>query len=288
MKPEVVDIQRQLNEPYIEHFTRRFVTVGGIRLSFVEMGSGPPLILLHGFPQNSYCWRCLMPELAKRYRVIAFDLKGYGESDKPASGYDLRTLTDELRQVVHELGYDTASWIGHDWGGMLVWGVVLRFPEIVDRFVIINAAFHRIHPLHLAHIYATWVPGLAEWVITRFPWMLPWSMRFYAYDRRSLSRGSLAVYRKQFESPEVLHGSLAYYRSIVRSAIQLMVWRWRKIRRPCLILWGAHDFALPVNLLKGIERYFKAPLRIELIPQCGHWVMEERPERVLELLAGFL
>lgn len=164
--------------------TRRgYVNAGSVRLSYVEMGQGPPLFLLHGFPQSPYCWRHLMPGLAERHRVIAFDLKGYGESDRPEGGYDLGTLSAEMREALHSLGYERAVWAGHDWGGALLWAVALRYPELVERFVIINAPFHRISPLHSWYILPFSVPGLMEGLLHRYNGRFIRALRLSAYRR---------------------------------------------------------------------------------------------------------
>ena len=269
--------------------TRRgYVDAGSVRLSYVESGEGPPVILLHGFPQTPYCWRHLIPGLAASHRVIAFDLKGYGESDKPEGGYDLNTLSREMRDALRNLGHERAVWVGHDWGGALTWAVALRYPEIVERFVILNAPLHRISPLHSWYILPFSIPGLMEKVLERyndrFFQLLPAS----AYDPGAFSREDLQEYARAFAIPGVHRASLSWYRALWKSGPQSLVWRRKGVRRPCLIIWGIHDPTLPVTLLKGIERYFRAPLEIQPIARCGHWVMEEQPERTLGLLKQFI
>lgn len=267
---------------------RGYVQAGRTRLSYLELGEGPPLVLLHGFPQSPYCWRLLMPELARTHQVIAFDLKGYGESDKPPSGYDLGTLTREMREAIHNLGYRSAAWAGHDWGGILLWGLALRYPEVVDRFVIINAPLHRVNPLRSSYVIPFSIPGLMERVLKRFNYSFIRAMRKSAYVSDAFTQADLAEYAHAFALPGVHSASLAYYRTLWRSAPQLLFWLRRKVRRPCLVIWGIYDPALPVSVLKGIEKRFAAPLDIQMVPQCGHFVMEERPERTLALMRDFL
>ncbi len=229
-----------------------------------------------------------MPGLAEHHRAIAFDLKGYGESDKPEGGYDLGTLCREMRDAVRALGYERASWVGHDWGGLILWGLALCYPEVVDRFVVVNAAFHRLSLLHAWHILPLSLPGVTPWVLERAGALLMPLMWRYAYNRRALTLEDIVEYAIELNRPGVARASTAYYRSLWRSALQLRLWLPRKVARPCMILWGAHDPALPVSLLRGIERHFTVPPRIELLPRTGHWVVEEQPERSLALMREFL
>lgn len=267
---------------------RGYVQAGSVRLSYQEQGEGPPVILLHGFPQSAYCWRHIVPGLSTDHRMIVFDLKGYGESDKPDGGYDLRTMTEELRDAVHALGYERATWVGHDWGGSLLWATALRFPETVERFVIINAPIHRLNVLRSSYVLPFSVPRLMEWVLAKYNDRFIHGLRSSAYDPKALTDEALAEYARAFALPRVHTASLSYYRMLWKSGPQSRLWLRRKVRRPCLVIWGIHDPFLPVSVLKGMEKHFDAPLTIQPLAQCGHWVMEEQPERTLELIRRFL
>jgi pimeloyl-ACP methyl ester carboxylesterase len=264
------------------------VRAGGTRLSYLELGEGPPLVLLHGFPQSPYCWRHQMPELARTHRVIAFDLKGYGASDKPDRGYDLGTLTEEMREALHNLGYERAAWAGHDWGGVLLWALALRYPETVERLAIINAPLHRLSPLRSSYVIPFSVPGLMERLLARGnDRFIRASLPSAAYLPEAFPEEALAEYARAFALPGVHRASLAWYRALWRSGPQRRWWLRKKVRPPCLVVWGIHDPALPVGLLKGMERHVAGPLEVVPVARCGHWVMEEQPERALALLARF-
>lgn len=274
--------------PLFSQARRGYVQAGKVRLSYLELGEGVPLVLLHGFPQSTYCWRHIMPHLAQTHRVLAFDLKGYGESDKPDEGYDLGTLTVEMREALHGLGYEKAEWVGHDWGGVLLWAIALRFPEIVERFAIINAPLHRLNPLRSWYVGPFVIPGLMERLLSHYNNRFILAMRGYAYRRKALTSQALREYARAFALPGVHRASLTWYRTLWRSTPQMLIWQRRKVRRPCLVIWGIHDPALPVSLLKSVEKHFEAPLAIRPIAQCGHWVMEEQPEQTRQLLAQFM
>ncbi|MDQ3856109.1 MAG: alpha/beta hydrolase [Chloroflexota bacterium] len=268
---------------------RGYVQAGQVRLSYLEAGNGPPLILLHGFPQSTYCWRHVVARLSGTHRVIAFDLKGYGESDKPEHGYDLGTLSEEMRLALRGLGYERAAWAGHDWGGGLLWAIALRFPEIVDRFVIFNAPLHKLNPLRSSYIIPFSVPGLMESILARQnDRFIHTGLPALAYRKEAFGSEDLAEYARAFALPGVHKASLQWYRSLWKSGPQMLRWQRRKVQRPCRIIWAIHDRALPVGLLTGLEKYFAVPLDIDPIAQCGHWVMEEQPEQVVRLMREFL
>ncbi|MDQ3327689.1 MAG: alpha/beta hydrolase [Chloroflexota bacterium] len=228
-----------------------------------------------------------MPALAQTHRVFAFDLKGYGASDKPRGGYDLATLVEEMCTAVRALGFERVDWVGHDWGGSLVWAIALRHPEVVERIAIINAPLHRISPLRSWYILLFCVPGLMEALLARANSRFIHGMGRFAFDSRSLTAEALRAYTHAFALPGVHAAALAWYRSLWRSAPQLRRWLRRKVRRPCLVIWGIHDPVLPVGVLNGIEKHFEAPLEIVPLPRCGHWVMEEQPAFTTRTLCSF-
>src|SRR5258708_17166734 len=124
-----------------------FVETNGVQLHYVAAGSGPLVLLLHGFPEFWYSWRYQLPALATRFRVVAPDLRGYNLSDKPRSGYDVTTLTDDISGLVTALGARRAHVVGHDWGGALACALALRNPDRLGRLAILSAP----HPALMLH-----------------------------------------------------------------------------------------------------------------------------------------
>jgi pimeloyl-ACP methyl ester carboxylesterase len=118
----------------------RSVTIraNGIRQHYLEAGSGPPVVLLHGFPETSYAWRHQIPVLATRYRVIAPDLRVYGDTEKPASGYDKRTMANGLRELMKGLDIRKIALVGHDRGGRVATRFAKDHPDAIDRLVVID------------------------------------------------------------------------------------------------------------------------------------------------------
>ena len=120
------------------NFVHRTIRANGIRQHFLEAGSGPPVVLLHGFPETSYAWRYQIPVLSQRFRVIAPDLRGYGETDKPATGYDKRTMARDLVELLASLDIDKIALVGHDRGARVATRFAKNHPGLLDRLVVMD------------------------------------------------------------------------------------------------------------------------------------------------------
>ena len=279
----------------VEH---SFVRANGVRFHVVEAGEGPLVLLLHGFPEFWYSWRTQLPALAQRFRVVAPDLRGYNLSDKPAAGYDYATLARDVSELIVALGEERAHVVGHDWGGLLAWGAAAFYPERVARLAILNAphpgAYLRELRRNPRQILKSWyiglfqVSGLAERLLAaghaaRIARML----RSSSVEPGVFSTADLAAYRRAATRPGALPAMLAYYRRIPRSLLQDIEASARPIAAPTLLIWGMRDVALVPELTEGLERWV-SDLRVERIPDAGHWVQHERPALVNRLLLGHL
>src|SRR5262249_55506048 len=121
--------------------TRSHVTVtGGVRIHYRRLGSGPPIVLLHGFPQTGHCWRKVMPALAARFTVVAPDLRGYGDSDRPPSGYDKRRMAADVAELIQTLALAPVVLVGHDRGGRVAHRFALDHPQLLTRLVLLDIA----------------------------------------------------------------------------------------------------------------------------------------------------
>lgn len=277
-----------------EAWTHGEATVNGIRLHWVEMGSGPPVVLLHGFPEFWYAWRHQLPALAGAgYRAVAADLRGYAGSDKPegVEAYRIQEVVDDVRGLIAHLG-GRAHVVGHDFGGAAAWYLAMLAPEMVDRLVIINCP----HPVAMRRELGTWDQRLRSWYAAFFqlpavPEIVLRAGRF-ALLRRALRReparpgaftdDDLARYVEAWSQPGALRGMLHHYR-----AYRLRKPRPLRISRPTLLVWGMRDPHLSPRLLDGLEPWVE-DLRIERIPQASHWVMADVPDRLDALLREFL
>lgn len=124
--------------PLDSAFTHHTAVVNDIRLHYVMGGIGDPIVLLHGYPQTHYAWRKVIPELAKHYTVIAPDLRGLGDSDRPEIGYDKRTIAEDVYQLVRSLGHQKIILVGHDYGGSTAYVLAAEHPEMVSALVLIE------------------------------------------------------------------------------------------------------------------------------------------------------
>ena len=270
----------------------------GIRLHYLSEGAGDLLILLHGFPETSHAWRKQIGPLGERFRVVAPDMRGYGESEKPlgVASYRAQTLADDVAGLVHALGAERAHVAGHDWGGAAAWYTALLRPEVVGRLVILNSP----HPAIMARaLRSNWRQLRRSWYI--FAFQIPWlpeqlllrrGARAVADAMRAGSRlpetfipDDLDLYRRAFRRPGAATATLNYYRAALRGGRP--AWWTRVVTAPTMLIWGRDDFALGNELTLGMERLV-SDLRIEYVPDAGHFVMEERPETVNRLLLEFL
>jgi epoxide hydrolase 4 len=276
----------------------RFILANGLRFHCVDAGSGPLVLLLHGFPEFWYGWRRQIPALARGFRVVAPDLRGYNLTDKPARGYDLRTLVGDVVGLVDALGEERASVVGHDWGGVVAWGTAMWEPERVERLAILNAphpgAYFRELRRNPRQLLRSWyvglfqLPGLPEWVLGRRRCRgIAELLRRSAIVPEAFSDADLAHYRRAMCRPGALHAALAYYRAFIRTPPRQLTRQLRPTTVPTLVVWGEQDAALVPELADGLEAW--APnLRVRRVPDAGHWVQHERPDLVNRLLLEFL
>jgi pimeloyl-ACP methyl ester carboxylesterase len=276
--------------------------VNGVRLHFLEDGKGPLVLLLHGFPETSYAWRKQMPALAAHFRVVAPDLRGYGESERPRRAVDYRamTLVQDVIGLIRELGRGRAHVVGHDWGGGLAWATAQHHPEVVDRLVVLNCP----HPARFEHelrslsrqLLRSWyilffqLPLIPERVLLRdgaAP--LARMLRRSALRANTFTDDDLLEYRRAFSLPGAATAAINYYRALFRDAATGRTPPSATIiDAPTLLIWAEKDVALGTELTTGMEALFSSEFRVEYVPNTSHWVMEERPELVNRLLLEFL
>jgi pimeloyl-ACP methyl ester carboxylesterase len=280
---------------------KRFVTTNGIRFHLVEDGhpEAPLVLLLHGFPEFWYSWRHQIPVLAEHFRVVAPDLRGYHLSDKPETGYDIPTLSDDVAALIEELGAARAHVVGHDWGGAVAWAFAHRHPRLLDRLAILNGP----HPLRYAevmranpaqalkswYILAFQIPGLPEAVIAADDYaFVERTFRHSSVRPGTFSDDDIRAYKQALALPGAVTWPLEYYRANFRRAGQVSDDFPGTVEAPTLIIWGLDDFALEPEQALGLERYVSGPLRVETIAGASHWIQQEAPDEVNRLLVAFL
>ncbi len=283
--------------------THHFVDLPRLRMHYVEVGQGPLVVLLHGFPENWWSWRYQLQPLADAgFRVIAPDLRGYGETDKHGP-YDLDTLADDVCHLIESLGERRAKIVGHDWGGGVAWHLASKRPEFCERLVVLNCP----HPVvmrkkllsapSLSQLKKSWyfffflVPGVPEWLLTRKDaGNLVRTLKASSIDRHHCSPEELRPFRDGIQRPGAAKAMVDWYRTIVGHSLTHPFSQpvYDDITAETLLIWGMKDPALGfADLVPGTERYVPR-LRVEQVPNCGHFVQSERPEHVNPALVKFL
>ncbi|MEH1058262.1 alpha/beta hydrolase [Micromonospora sp. CPCC 206171] len=285
----------QLPAGFTDTFGGRYVDADGVRLHAVIGGDGPPLLLVHGWPENWYAWRLLMPTLARDFQVIAVDQRGMGLSEKPADGYDTGTQANDLVALMDALGHQRFAVIGHDTGFAISYALAADHPDRVDRAV-------------LAEIPGS--PGTAPSPPLFVPGPLNdrlWHLSFNRLDRvnEQLVQGREDVFfRWEFEAaarklpdevinyyvgllsqPDALRGSFGWYRALDKIIEQDQQRRTRKLTMPVLAIGGAASFGdhVPHNVQLVAD-----DVQSLVIPGAGHFVAEEAPDEMLAALTAFL
>ena len=271
-------------------FEHRDAEVGGVRLHYVIGGAGDPVVLLHGFPNSWYAWRDVMPALGARHTVIAVDLRGLGDSDRPGHGYDMQATSQDIAGLVDQLGLGPVFLAGQDWGGSTAFALTAAHPERVRALAVLEAmpagpwsgqdakagpwfaAFHQIH-------------GLPETLVAgREDEYLAWF-----YDAFSASPGvptaaAVDEYMRTYSAPGAMHAAFERYRGVPEEIRYNGQPGKTPLTLPVLAVGGEHLFGAAVaeNL-----RAAATDVREVVLPGCSHYLSEERPDDVAQLLLDF-
>jgi haloacetate dehalogenase len=273
--------------------------VNGVRLHYLLEGDGPLVVLLHGWPQTWYCWRKVVPALAAGHTVLAPDLRGYGLSDKPPSGFDKRTMAADVRALVGHLGYDRVALLaGHDRGARVAHRWALDHPEQVERLAVLDVVptremFRRVDA-GVARGYWHWLfhlqPDLPELLVGgNVEAYLRWFFERWTVNRPAVEE-AVPEYVRAFSAPGALRAGFDDYRATFPhdlEADEASAAAGQRLAMPVLALWG--DAGLPSRLpVLDIWRAYAHDVRGQAIPDCGHFLPEERPTEVADQLLQFL
>jgi haloacetate dehalogenase len=284
-------------------FKRQRIRTRGAAINFVRGGIGPPLLLLHGYPQTHVIWHKIAPELARHFTVVAADLRGYGDSEKPHglpdhSNYSKRAMAQDQVEVMKALGFDTFSVVGHDRGGRVAHRMALDYADRVNKLAVLDIVPTR---TMYARVTREFAKAYYHWFFLIRPEPFPETLigadsEFYMKSHLGTRHAglapfapdALAEYLRCFRDPAAIHATCEDYRAaesidLAHDEADLA----RKIDRPLLVLWGKHG---------TIERCFQ-PLadwaeRAEDVRgralDCGHYLPEEAPADLLGELVKFL
>lgn len=280
-------------------FEHRFQAIEGIRLHYVVGGKadGDVVVLLAGFPESWFAWRKVMPLLADRYKIIALDLPGQGDSDRPIDGYDTQSLATTVHHLLRKLGIGRIFLVGHDIGAWVAFSYAALFGGDVRRLVLMDAGIPGITlpdalPATRERGWRTWhfafhvIPDLPETLIAgREREYLDWFLRRKAANPEAFSDADIEEYVRVFKKDGGLRAGLAYYRAAAQSAQQNRTLAQEALKMPLLALGSDQgsiaDMATPL-------RAFSDDVHGGTIAHCGHFLPEEQPAVVAsELLAFF-
>lgn len=265
---------------------------GPLDVHVYEAGGGPPVVLLHGWPQHGWCWRYVMPLLADRHRLIAPDLRGFGWSGAPAGGYNGETLGADAIALLDALEIERTHLIGHDWGGFAAFAAGLAAPQRVASMVVLNTippwvdASPRLALELWRTAYVFLFAAAGDSLARSRPGLVARMLRADAVHD-GISRADAQAYAHALQRPDSARATQLLYRSYVRSFREVLIRRryeGLRLTVPTRFLFGANDKAISSHMLDGVERHCD-DLTLELVEDSGHFIQEEKPELVAERAA---
>jgi pimeloyl-ACP methyl ester carboxylesterase len=278
-------------------YRERTIAIPGLNMHIIEAGSGTPVLLLHGFPQTSREWRATLPHLAARARVIAPDLRGSGRTDAPDGSYRLDVLRADAVGLLDALGIDRAVVVGHDLGAIPALSLAVEHPERVSHLVVLSVPplYLKVTPSMLGSVrylwfqYALAVPGLGPRLLSGGRQRLPRWLFSSFEENGGVPDADVEEYLADLRIPAHARAGSRKYRQLVVPEFMRIVlgrYRGRLPSMPTLVLLGARDRIIPRDALAGVEKY--APnVRMEDVPDAGHWIVDEQPVEVARRIADF-
>jgi pimeloyl-ACP methyl ester carboxylesterase len=272
-------------------FSHHTTSVNGIQMHYVIGGKGSPVVLLHGWPQTWYEWRHIMPALAKNYTVIVPDLRGLGDSSKPATGYDGNNTAEDIYQLVNQLGFNKIYLVGHDVGAQTAYSYAAVHPNNVSKLVILDFPFSASAPISLPGLEdCCWwfsfhqTPDIPEALTAgKEREYLSWFYSF-AYNPEAIAEADIDRYVSDYSAPGGMRAGFEYYRVFPINEEQNNEHFKAKLPMPVLALGGEYSFgtavldsirSLAIDVLGGV------------VPLSEHWIAEEQPDFLIEQLTTF-
>jgi len=254
-----------------------------VRLHYVVGGEGPPLLLIPGWPQTSYTWHKIMPELAKYFTCIAVDPRGLGDSNRPLTGYDTDNVAKDLHELMKFLEYQHYKVVGHDVGMWIAYPLAANYPEEITSIVLSEAGIPGLDPLRSWHFAFNRLLDLPEALVAgKERIYLEWIFNSFAYRPTDIATEE---YIRAYSEPGAMRAGFAYYRAIPQSAEQNKKHALTALKMPVLTIGG--EYARGLSLKEMLE-----PVAINvsasMIPGSGHYPQEEAPDAMLKVLLPFL
>lgn len=281
--------------------TERSVALQGLNVHVVEAGSGIPVLLLHGFPQSSREYARVMADLSHSARVIAPDLRGAGQTDAPAEGYDVDTLVADVIGLLDALGLDRVALVAHDWSALIGFELCLRHPDRVSRYVAIAvpAPYIRMTPKlaramvrAMPHLWFQWAiatPGLGPWLLSRGRQRLAyWLLR--SFEVQPMRDDDVEAYVAALRDPARARAASKLYRRVILPGFMNILrgtYHGRVLRTRTLVLFGAEDGLVPHDAL-GVSPQDAPDLTVDLVPGGAHFLVDDNPAEVTRRVRAFV
>jgi pimeloyl-ACP methyl ester carboxylesterase len=276
-----------------------YAQVNGVKLHYVEQGSGSLILFLHGFPEFWYEWKDLLPDFGKDHHAVAVDMRGYNLSEKPEKleQYAVPVIVEDVRALAEKLGAKKFVLVGHDWGGVIAWAFAASHPEMLEKLVIINAPHPTVFARELGQnqkqqkasaYFNLFNSDAAEATLSQNDfqplqsllkeWATEEDRKAYLANWQRGITGGLNYYRaSRLRSP--VGGASAEVSSALSAEMM--------ISTPTLVIWGEKDTALLTGNLEGLDKYVKQ-LEVVRVPDGSHWVVHEQPALVSRTIRKYL
>lgn len=278
-----------------------FLEANGLRFHYVSQGEGKLILLLHGFPEFWYSWKKVIPLLSAGNKVVAPDMRGYGQTAKPQNiaDYNYKTLAKDIADLIKGLGYTKAYIVGHDWGGGVAWEFAKLYPEMTEKLIVLNCPpavkLQREIFTSFSQFKKSWyvfffqLPFLPErWLLKSRDTFFWRAMKGKAINKEAFTKEDITQYINAFNSVEDFKGPINYYRAAFWAIFDKQFRRIPVYEMDTLVIWGEDDSFLNKELLDGLDFYFAKEYSVKYIPKCSHWVQQEQPELVAKYILEFI
>lgn len=275
-------------------FSSHFQKVNDISIHYVKGGSGNPLILLPGWPQTWWSYRQVMPSLAERYSVIAVDLRGMGDSDKPEKGYTKKNMATDILELIVALGYDKVHIAGHDIGASVAYSFAVNYSEIINKLILLDTPppdknMYRLPMLPVgAPVYPWWVAFNqlndlpVQLLEGRFDLLLDHLFERLLINKKAITDFDRSVYLQHYNRKENIRAANSWYQTFGEDIADQKAYA--KMKNPTKGIASSASFEILNSFLsQNVDDY-----EITEIKEAGHFVHEERPEQVIKAVLDFL
>ncbi len=271
-------------------FKNGYATVNGVKIHYVTGGKGDPLLLIHGFGQNWYMWNRLLPELSKHFTIIAPDMRGVGESGKPAGGYDKKNMAVDMHELIKKLGYSHINLAGHDIGLMVAYAYAAQFPDDVKKIALMDALLPGIEPVwSQVRAQAWWFgffaqPHSGELVSGKVGLFFTDFWPVVGFQKNAFTQAEKNEFIRAYSVPGATTGAFHWFGEFDHDAKDNVEFAKTKLQMPLLAMGSDH---LAGSFLAAHCRLVADNVQESIIKDSGHWVVQEQTAQVQNALLEF-